>query len=202
VDQLSAPGQQRKLAADVVYLKQQAALINSAAVHIQQACHEEQACRQLLAQAPQMLRQLVVITTAVLQQLAVQRDSEVEVSRTAGLLVVSLTQLLPAVRGRPADIHTPAAPADTANLRMMQDTGGCSGFCALLERTTTVHSPAEPQHTTDFVQLMCAFAVVSCRPADTIHCCSPSSHPLLCEQPTTPTPWRNSIRRTGCGAAV
>jgi hypothetical protein len=34
IDQLSAPGQQRKLATGVGFLKQQAVLINSAAVHI------------------------------------------------------------------------------------------------------------------------------------------------------------------------
>jgi hypothetical protein len=148
MDELSTSGQQRKLATDVFFLKQQAVLINSAAVHIQQACHDEQACRQLLAQAPQMLRQLVVITTAVLQQLAVQRDSEVEVSRAAGLLAASLNELLPVIRGRPADIHTPAAPAESANLRMMHDTGGCGGLLCIYTGTHLhVHSNAGPQHT-------------------------------------------------------
>ena len=36
-----------------------------------------------------------------------------------------LADLLQVVRGRPADIHTPSPQADTANLRMLHDTGAC-----------------------------------------------------------------------------
>jgi hypothetical protein len=105
--QLSATEQQRKLATDICFFKQQAELIDSAAGHLKQACSDQQSVRQLLAQAPQMLRQLVIITTAVLhlQHLAAQRGSEVEVSRAAGVLAEVLGKLLDLARNRPADIY-------------------------------------------------------------------------------------------------
>lgn len=120
--QLSVPAQLKKLATDVRFLKQQTGLINSAVGHLQQACNE-QACRQLLAKAPEMLRQLVLITTAVLQQLARQRDSDLQVSQAAAMLVDSLAWLLQSLSTRRADPHSPAAPVNAANLRMMHDTG-------------------------------------------------------------------------------
>jgi hypothetical protein len=124
VAQLSVPAQLKKLATDVRFLKQQTGLIHSATGHLQQACSTEQGCKQLLAKAPQMLRQLVTVTTAVLQQLAKQRDSEVKVSQAAAMLIDSLAWLLQWVRARPdTSIFTPSAPADVANLHMLQDTG-------------------------------------------------------------------------------
>jgi hypothetical protein len=147
---LSATEQQRKLATDICFFKQQAELINSAAGHLKQACSDQESGRQLLAQAPQMLRQLVVITTAVLQQLAAQRGSELEVSRAAGVLADVLGKLLDLARNRPADIYAPTPPADTATLRMMHHTGGRRGlYASSLELYTLcsyVGSPAGSQH--------------------------------------------------------
>jgi hypothetical protein len=74
VSHLSAPDQLRKLATDLRFLKQQTGLLHSIYGHVQRACSNEQASRQLLAAVPQLLRQLVAVTTAVLQQLAVQLD--------------------------------------------------------------------------------------------------------------------------------
>jgi hypothetical protein len=127
--QLSVPAQLKKLAADVRFFRHQAKLITSAVGHMQQEFLQEQSCRQLLTKAPQLLRQLAVVTTAVLQQLAAQRDSEVQVSRAAGLLCNSLAKLLQLTRACP-DFPAPGcAPDDTASLRMVQETGGYEGFC-------------------------------------------------------------------------
>ena len=131
---LSDPESLRKLATDVSFLKQQTGLIHSIAGHLHQACSNEQACKQLI-KAPQLLRQLVVITTAVLQQLAAQRDRELEASRAAGMLAASMAELLPVAKGWPAKLYDPLAPADTTTLRMMHDTGGFGSSLNSLDGT-------------------------------------------------------------------
>jgi hypothetical protein len=128
LNNLSAPKALSQLATDVSFLKQQTGLIHSIAGHVHQACSNEQACKQLLIKVPQLLRQLVVITTAVLQQLTAQRDRELEVSRAAAMLAASVAELLPVAKGWPAKRYDPSAPADTATLHMMHNTGGLASF--------------------------------------------------------------------------
>lgn len=140
MDQLSAPGQLEKVASDITFLKQQIWLVHSMYGYLQQASSNQQACRQLLAEVPQLLRQLAAITTAVLQQLARQQDREVQVSRAAGLLADALAKLLTVIRGGntiEGQPYDPSAPADTATIRVMQETGACKGIYATL---WTAHS--------------------------------------------------------------
>jgi hypothetical protein len=130
MDQLSAPGQLENVSSDINFLKQRAGLVHSMYGYLQQACSNQQACKQLLSEVPQLLRQLAVITTAVLQQLAKLLDREVQVSRAAGLVADALAKLLPVMRGShtiEGQPYDPSAPADTATIRVMQETGACTG---------------------------------------------------------------------------
>lgn len=92
-----------------------------AALHLQYLSRD--AWKQLLQTEPQLLPQLVAITTAALQQLVVHLDMVLDISRTAAMLAKALGLMLLAVRVRPSDGQTPC-PADTATLTMLHDKGG------------------------------------------------------------------------------
>lgn len=93
------------------------------AVHLNECCIDQTACKQLLRMEPQLLPQLVALTAAALQQLAVQRDKEIEASRTAAILASTLGVLLFSVRVSPHPSSTPY-PAEASNLTtMLHDTG-------------------------------------------------------------------------------
>lgn len=108
--------------------------------------------QQLLAKAPQLLRQLVAITAAALQQLAAQRASEVKVSQSAAMLIDSLAWLLQWIRARPdTSMYTPSAPADTDNLRLLHYTGVHQAPLILASALQHTHAaamsiPAASQH--------------------------------------------------------
>jgi hypothetical protein len=105
-------GQHERLATDLSFFKQQAGAMMQAAVNLHERCNDQSACKQLLLREPQLLPQQVALTTAALQQLAVQLDKEIDVSRTAGMLADTLGAMLLAVRVRPHNSQTPC-PADT-----------------------------------------------------------------------------------------
>lgn len=131
LSELSAPQQLHRLATDASFLRQQAGNIHSAVTHLQNICfNRPQECRQLLEKEPQLLKQLLTLTTAALQQLAAQGDNEVEVSRTAAVLADTLAWMLGMVRDRPSeDPVAPSSPADAAKLQMMKAAGACLGSC-------------------------------------------------------------------------
>jgi hypothetical protein len=180
VSHLSAPDQLRKLATDLRFLKQQSGLLHSMYGHLRQACSNEQACRQLLSKVPQLLRQLVAITTAVLQQLAVQRDREVQVSRAAVCLAAALAELLPVAKGWQFKQYDPMAPADTATLRMVHSAGGCEGSMQCTDQRTPweikrsgggvgaqappVHSCSTPVGSPWVMISLCCVMCFACRP--------------------------------------
>lgn len=124
---LSAPDQRQRLATDASFVRQQAAHVHDVTAHLRTLYFgKPQECRRLLEKEPQLLKQLVALATAALQQLAAQRDSEVEVSKTAALLADTLGWMLAMVRGRPSgDPVAPSTPADAAKLQMMKAAGGC-----------------------------------------------------------------------------
>lgn len=114
-------GQQERLATDLPYFKQQTGVMLQAAVHL---CSDRKVCKQLLRKEPQLLPQLVALNTAAMQQLAVQLDKDMDVSRAAAVLANTLGVTLSTVRARdPNNSQTPC-PADTANLTMLQEQGG------------------------------------------------------------------------------
>lgn len=121
--QLSA--QQQRLGTDLAYFTANATNIQSMLDRLAIICfNRQQECKQLLQREPQLLQQLVQVTAAVLQQLAAQQSTHVEVCRAAARLCDTLAWMVPMTKGRgdnPADAST---PADTANLRMIRDTGG------------------------------------------------------------------------------
>lgn len=120
---LSARSQ--RLATDLPFFKQNAGALINACAHLARLGGNQQTCRQLLEKEPQLLRQLVALTTAALQQLAAHLDREIEVCRATAILADKLGWLLSAARVRPLDVHTPSAPADAANLRLIRDAGAC-----------------------------------------------------------------------------
>jgi len=116
--------QQQRLATDAAFLRQQSGGIHSVVGHLRDHYMSHQAkSKQLLQRDPQLLKQLAQITTAALQQLATQRDTEIEVSRAVAMLGDVLSWLLIATKVKSSQPIAPSSPADTANLCMLRDTG-------------------------------------------------------------------------------
>lgn len=121
--QLSA--QQERLGSDLAFFTAHATDIQSALDHLADiGFNRQQKCQQLLQQEPQLLRQLVLITTGALRQLAAQLDAEVEVCRTAARLADTLSWMVPMCKGRSDVASAASTPADAANLRMICSAGG------------------------------------------------------------------------------
>lgn len=133
--------QQQRLATDAAFLRQQSGGIHSVVGHLRDHYMSHQAkSKQLLQRDPQLLKQLAQITTAALQQLATQRDTEIEVSRAVAMLGDVLSWLLIATKVKSSQPIAPSSPADTANLCMLRDTGLLGALTAASQSAGTFWS--------------------------------------------------------------
>lgn len=118
--------QQQRLATNTAFFRQHSSDIHSVAGHLRDhyMAHPVK-CKKLLQREPQLLKQLAQVLAAALQQLADQRDTEIEVSRAVASLGDVLSWLLTATKVKSSQPIAPSSPADTANLRILRDTGVC-----------------------------------------------------------------------------
>lgn len=103
---------------------QQVPRLNAAIAHLDEHFFQQppQKLKKLL-QEPMLLKHLMQLAAASLAQLSVQLDSNVQLTKTVATLCNTLERAISGVQERESTVGTPSTPADTANLKLMEDTG-------------------------------------------------------------------------------